>query len=1338
MKRLIPIFYFLLLLSNTTSFSQTFKRFEQIANLDVLKENNGVAVADYDGDYDLDLFVVAKAQDEEGVESSQSKLFRNNNDGTFTDVTLGSGLLNLFPNTTGIRDNGYLDGFKYGVAWGDYDNDGYPDIFFTHALKIQLFHNNGDGTFTETTTEAGIERQNNCNNAGATWFDANKDGFLDIFISVWTGECGNLLYINNADGTFTNRSEFYGVNTTLFSYMSMPFDFNNDTWMDLYVSNDFFGPNELLINKSGNIFEEEGTAYNMDRTANYMGISINDYNNDGNFDIYVTDINENLLFSNNGNNTFSELAEDKGVLSTGWSWDCPFADFDLDGDEDLFVVNGFKSSFPNGEPNVYFENDATNGYIFREQTGNAGLGAVTMSVGATPFDYDNDGDLDLFVTSNDQESFFYQNTTITTNSVQNPHWFKVMLEGTVSNRNAIGTRVFITTDKGSLSRYFSGVGFLSQSIQPLHFGLANATTISEIKIEWPSGLVDTYNNLPIDTVILAKENDGYQIVDLPQAIKAKGCIDPTSCNYNPEAVEDDGSCEYLSPKTIQGANTSSFLSTESYSYGSVPSQNNSYEWHVSGGEIVEGHNTNTIIVKWGVEESGLVSVIETDTSCSSEQIKLEIELTASDLSEKYSVARLWNEALLNAIRGDYARPTVHARNLFHASIALYDSWAIYDDEAQTYLLGKTVHGFDSELMNFEPSEDKITARAKTISYAVYRLLSHRFKSSPSVLESQELFDHLMNDFGYDISFESTDYSNGNAAALGNYIAQTIIDYGYADGAREQFGYNNSFYLPVNQPLFPKNSGNSNLNDPNRWQPLSLREFIDQSGNLIPEASPDFLSPEWGYVAPFSLKEEDKAIYNRDGDAYTVYHDPLSPPYLNLNNSDVLSEAYKWGFSMVSIWGAHLDPSDGILWDISPKSIGNVKISNFPKNFDDFSKFYRLIEGGDIGTGHDLNPYTNAPYQEQMVPRGDYARVLAEFWADGPDSETPPGHWFTLLNYVSDHELLQKRLAGSGDILNALEWDVKSYFLLGGAMHDAAISAWSIKGWYDYIRPISAIRYMAELGQSSNNMLNNYHVAGIPLQEGYVEVVEAGDPLEGRQGEHIGKIKLYTWRGHDYIGDIDTDHAGVGWILAENWWPYQRPSFVTPPFAGYVSGHSTYSRAAAEVMTLLTGDAFFPGGYGEFIARKNEFLVFEEGPSVDVKLQWATYRDASDQCSLSRIWGGIHPPADDIPGRLIGEKIGIAAYNFGVEYFSGKNSTGENNLKHIVYPNPFQSDEALSVSNTLESDTFELVDIKGSIVKIPNKNYNPDSKITTITLPQSLAAGLYILKTGNTYKLILKY
>lgn len=236
------------------------------------------------------------------------------------------------------------------------------------------------------------------------------------------------------------------------------------------------------------------------------------------------------------------------------------------------------------------------------------------------------------------------------------------------------------------------------------------------------------------------------------------------------------------------------------------------------------------------------------------------------------------------------------------------------------------------------------------------------------------------------------------------------------------------------------------------------------------------------------------------------------------------------------------------------------------------------------------------------------------------------------------------------------------------MHDVAITSWGIKGWYDYTRPVSAIRAMVELGQSSDPNLPSYHPGGIPLVPGYIELIEAGDPIQGSSGQYIGEIKIKAWRGPLYIINPENSEAGVGWINAKRWYPYQRPSFVTPPFAGYVSGHSTYSRAAAEVLTTLTGDPYFPGGMGEFHCPKNEFLVFEDGPSMDITLQWATYRDASDQCSLSRIWGGIHPPADDIPGRLIGIKIGVDALNFAEQYFT--NIASPVTVESVnIYPNP---------------------------------------------------------------------
>ncbi len=617
---------------------------------------------------------------------------------------------------------------------------------------------------------------------------------------------------------------------------------------------------------------------------------------------------------------------------------------------------------------------------------------------------------------------------------------------------------------------------------------------------------------------------------------------------------------------------------------------------------------------------------------------------------QYSVAREWNEKVLEAIRGDFARPTVHARNLFHTSVAMYDTWAAYDTIAETYFLGKTVHGYTCPFDGVGTPPDVKAAQEEAMSFAVYRLLRHRFAASPDTLQ---LFAHIqdfMEELGYDEENTSTDYASGDPAALGNYIAEHLIAYGLQDGSNEEFGYLNLFYEPVNPPLVITDPGNPDVLDLKHWQPLTLEFFIDQSGNLIPFNTPDFLSPEWGQVSPFSLDPASANVYTRDFFDYLVYHDPGPPAYLDTSSVGGLSEEYKWGNALVAVWSSQLDPSDGVMWDVSPASIGNIQLSDFPTTIQGFRDFYDLENGGDPSPGHDVNPITGQPYEPQIVPRGDYGRVLAEFWADGPDSETPPGHWFTILNYVNDHPQFVKKFRGQGEVLDDLEWDVKAYLTLGGAMHDVAISSWGIKGWYDYVRPVSAIRGMAELGQSSDPNQPSFHPGGIHLIPGYIELVEPGDTLAGANNEHVGKIKLLAWRGPTVIDDPETEEAGVGWILAENWWPYQRPSFVTPPFGGYVSGHSTYSRAAAELLTELTGDAYFPGGMGEFFCPKNEFLVFEEGPSVDVTLQWATYRDASDQCSLSRIWGGIHPPMDDIPGRFIGLAIGLEAFNMAESLF----------------------------------------------------------------------------------------
>lgn len=611
------------------------------------------------------------------------------------------------------------------------------------------------------------------------------------------------------------------------------------------------------------------------------------------------------------------------------------------------------------------------------------------------------------------------------------------------------------------------------------------------------------------------------------------------------------------------------------------------------------------------------------------------------LAARDSVARQWNELLLESIRRDQARPVVHARNLFHISAAMWDAWAIFDDQSTPWLHDES----DARIDRSRGS------RVRIIAHAAYGVMRHRFAASPGFAEMSPRYDQLMHELGCDPTDTST--KGFSSAAVGNRIAQDYIDFGLADGANEIGDYANQWYLPINDPLLPPLSGTQDIAVPDRWQPLSLDFYVDQAGQVGVNGYPEFLGPEWGNVSPFSLSAENRTDYQRDGYPYPVYVDPGAPPRLDAAGE----QAFLEGFEQVLHWSVHLDPADGEMIDVSPASIGNATL---PADPFDVAAFYDVDQGGDLGVGYAANPVTGAAYATQMVPRADYARVLAEFWADGPDSETPPGHWFAILNDVMDHPSFERRLGGSGPVLDPLEYDVKAYFALGGCMHDAAVAAWSVKGWYDYVRPISAIRWMAENGQRSDATASNYHPQGLRLISGVVETITDASSIAGERHEHLrgladenlGRIAVRCWRGPDYIADPESTIAGVGWILAEDWWPYQRPTFVTPNFAGYVSGHSTFSRAAAELLTRLTGSPWFPGGMGEYVAEQDDFLVFEDGPSMEVRLQWASYRDASDQCSLSRIWGGIHPPADDLPGRMMGLVIGPQAWAHATTYFDG--------------------------------------------------------------------------------------
>lgn len=565
-------------------------------------------------------------------------------------------------------------------------------------------------------------------------------------------------------------------------------------------------------------------------------------------------------------------------------------------------------------------------------------------------------------------------------------------------------------------------------------------------------------------------------------------------------------------------------------------------------------------------------------------------LTGSGWSQM-SAARQFNEECLDAIRIDFPAPTVHARNLFHCSAAMYDAWAAYD--------GGSAGLFHNEAAT---AEDPAAARWEAVSYAAYRVLHARYSSSVNSAATLAALDLRMDALGFDAAVETI--IGVSPASVGNRCAAAVLSQGLTDGSNEAGGYASTVnYLPVNAPLVLLNSGTGGLVDPNRWQPLAF----DEADNVQA-----FLTPHWGGVTPFALFDS---------------NDPVPPPFLG----GVGDPKFKENNLEVIRYSSHLDADSPEVVDISPGSYGNSEL------------------GTNDGAGHALNPTTGAPYAANVVNRGDFGRVLAEFWADGPHSETPPGHWNVLANQVADAPGFEKRIGGLGPIVSDLEWDVKVYLVLNGALHDSAIAAWDVKMKYDYVRPITSIRHMGGLGQSSHPEGPSYHPDGLPLATDLVEVVssETTAPGQRHEGLTIGTLAIKAW--HDDLDGPDT--SGVDWISASDWTPYQRATFVTPPFAGYVSGHSTFSRAAAEVLTAMTGSPYFPGGLGAQTVSAGA-LQFESGPEEDLELQWATYFDAADQAGLSRIYGGIHVEADDLPGRRLGSQAGLASVRRALDLFQG--------------------------------------------------------------------------------------
>jgi hypothetical protein len=495
----------------------------------------GVAVFDYNGDGRPDIFFTNGADIATLKKTSpkySNRLFRNDGNGVFTDVTKAAGLEGT--------------GFDIGVAVGDYDNDGFPDLFVTGVHGNTLYHNNGDGTFTDVTKKAGLDKWNDPEYGplwaeAAVWVDVNNDGLLDLFIVnylQWSysdqPKCviegvaeychpryykglPNQLFLNQGDGTFKDVSKEWGIRDHVGKGMGVGMaDYDLDGKPDLFVTND--AEYNFLFHNLGNKFEEVAFQTNVALAEDAafisgMGVDFRDVNNDGYPDIVYVALKSQTfpIYLNTGKGDFIEATTPSGMraLTLPMAGFGPaFYDFDNDGWKDLFVTRGHVTSvWPPGfkfkEPNTVFHNLGASGK-WEAFTSEAGFTEATAARhrGCALGDFDGDGRIDIVVTSLDRNAELWMNR-----SPNSGHWLDVALRGVKSNRDGIGARIKVVTKAGAqYNHQTSSVCYASSSLGPVHFGLGADTKALKVEITWPSGIVQTLENVNADRILKVTES----------------------------------------------------------------------------------------------------------------------------------------------------------------------------------------------------------------------------------------------------------------------------------------------------------------------------------------------------------------------------------------------------------------------------------------------------------------------------------------------------------------------------------------------------------------------------------------------------------------------------------------------------------------------------------------------------------------------------------------------------------------------------------------------------------------------------------------------------------------